>query len=177
MKIPFLDKKKPVDMTEAELEAGIQRCDKTLRKWPNVGAIVAHATIFAAPLGGIIALAAGGWVFTPLVLPATLGSGFGTFFGLGYAYKGIMTQAQQRREGFFEALTVKVEARQAAEAEAERLRIMTAEDKFNAAVNAGLPLENSISVRKALRLKFPAPPMPDHHNGFARVMDIFRPSC
>jgi hypothetical protein len=165
MKIPLLTPKKPLDMSESELESGIRRCDKTLNKWPHLGTVVAHATIILAPVGGIAALALGGWVFTPFVGLATLATGLGTFFGGGYSYKAVMMHAQRKREGFMDALEQKVEAR----LEAERWSAVKILENFNAHVDAGLPLERSIEVKKALRLKFPQPPVPDDRAGFARI--------
>jgi hypothetical protein len=85
-----------------------------------------------------------------------------------------MTRALRRRNTLEEALPSRVAARQAVEAEAERLRQAAVEEKFNAAVGAGLPLEKSISVNKSLRLKFPPPPQ---SRGFSRILSkVFAPT-
>ncbi|TAL27979.1 MAG: hypothetical protein EPN97_15620 [Alphaproteobacteria bacterium] len=176
MRLPFLQrapKKSFPEMTEEELEQGIARRERTLEKEKPAHTALAHATILAAG-GGIFA---GVFLFA-VVAPGALlaiaaAAGGSVFFGGGYTCKAVMTHAVRQRNQMVDVFNAKLTARLAAEQEEERLRRMTIEEKFNAAVDAGLPLEKDITVRKALKLKFPEP---RERHGFARIAGIFDPS-
>lgn len=175
MRLPFLKqtpKKSFSEMTEEELEAGIARREKTLAKEKTAHMALAHATIIGA--GAAILVAA--FIITGAAPGVFLGiaaaSGGSIFFGGGYTCKAIMTRAVRQRNDMVDVFNTKLTARLAAEQENERLRRMTAEDQFNAAVDAGLPLEKDITVKRALKLKFPEP---RERHGFARIAGIFDP--
>ena len=175
MRLPFLQrapKKAFLEMTEEELESGIARREKTLAKEKPAHTALAQATIMAAGAG----ICAGVFLFA-VVAPGTLlaiaaAAGGSVFFGGGYTCKAIMTRAVRQRNDMVDIFNTKLTARLAAEQEEERLRRMTIEEKFNAAVDAGLPLEKDITVKRALKLKFPEPRA---RHGFARIAGIFDP--
>jgi hypothetical protein len=175
MKLPFLKhlaRKNFAAMTEEELERDIERCEATLGKRPALARAAALGSIITTAAAQMTFLVMAGWVITGAVAFGGLAVGAGFFFGIGYAGKAVMTRAIRQRNGMVDVFNAKLTARMAAEQEEMRLRNLEAAEKFNAAVDAGLPLERDITVKRALKLKFPEPPA---RQGFARIIDIFDP--
>jgi hypothetical protein len=171
MRLPFLKKKDTTAMSEGELEKGIARWDKVLDIRPKLGDFFAVTTIFvtAAAQLTLVMMAGtitGGAAFFGLAI------GVGYFLGGCYTCKGVLGHALKQRNAMTDIFNTKVTVRLAAEQENARLlRIKAAED-FNAAIEAGLPLERDIKVGHALKLKRPAPP---EHHGIERIKDLLDP--
>ena len=147
-------------MTETALEQGIRRCQTTLAKQGSF----ATGAVAALVLGSVAGLLGAAILFTGMAGGAMLGIaaavGLTGASAVGVTGRRVLARARADRDAFEEALTAKILARQASEVAARQLRERQAAEKFNAAVEAGLPLETAITVKRALRLKFPPPPPP-----------------
>ncbi len=177
MRIPFFSAMMPKKMTEAELEAAIARRDWLLDRQPKITKFIAYTTIPAIAVGQITkAVMAGSLAAASGVGGLVIGGAYlvGASVAAGYALRIALHQRNKMTDAF----NAKVTARIAAEQDAERQRAadhllgLKAAENFNAAIEAGLPLEASIKVRPALKLKRPEPPQ---RHGFARVKDFLNP--
>lgn len=171
MKLPFLKqapRKAPAAMTEAELSQDIERCDRMLAKEKDAHMALAHATILLGGGAAVVAAFGFGIFAPPVMLGIMAAAGGATFFGGGYTCKFIMSRALRRKNDCEDALEEKVQARIEAESAAAIELQRRAAEQFNAAIDAGLPLEAPITVKKSpLRLKFPL--RPDTQQGFTRA--------
>jgi hypothetical protein len=158
-------------MTEAELDAGIARRDRLLDSRPNISKFLANTCILVTGAALIVTTMATSMMIGPAILAGFAIGGTYTFGG-AFACKGVLSQALKQRNKMTDVYNAKVTVRVAAEQEASRLRNIKAAEDFNAAVDAGLPLEADIVVKPALKLRRPERPK---HHGFARVKDIFDP--
>jgi hypothetical protein len=165
MKFPSSGRKIP-DMTEAELNAGIAKCDNTIAKRDD---LIRGAT-YALVLGFAGGLFASAFLMTGMAAGAmfgvALGTGVACCCAVGFPVKYIVNHAYHRKAELEYALPARVAAREAEAAENERLRRLAAEEKFNAAAEAGLPLESAIKVKPAFKFKKP----PETSHGFTHVM-------
>ncbi|MEZ0224311.1 MAG: hypothetical protein ACAH83_07155 [Alphaproteobacteria bacterium] len=171
MKLPFFSRppqKDPAAMTEAELAEGIARCNRMLSREKDAHMALAQGTIIVG--GGAAAVAAFGFgIFaSPVLLGIIAVAGGGVFFGGGFTCKAVMSRALCRKHDLEDVFEAKVQARLEAEQISAVERQLRAAEQFNAAIDAGLPLEKSITVsRSPLRLKFPSPR--DTQHGFSRI--------
>ena len=166
MKFPWEKKPDIPAMSEAELAAGVARCDRMLARRNGFATAAANGSIMVTAGAQLALFFAAGCLITPFVAFGGLAIGVASFFGIGFTCKGLMTRAVQQRNELTDVLEERINTRLAQEQENERLRRLEAAEKFNAAVDAGLPLETNIVVKKSLRLQFP----PDTRTGFARVV-------
>jgi hypothetical protein len=174
VKRPFFSPRKtPASLSDAEIDERIARYDaildnrKTYSMACAVGAILITGAAVAATCllsGGLMTLAAtwGG-----------IGLGLAASGGVVGACRGFLSHACTARNNLVDVYNGRIIAQQQAEianAEAERLRRIKAAEDFNIAVESGLPLEQSITVKRPLKLKRAGPPT---HHGFARIKDLF----
>jgi hypothetical protein len=148
----------PEDMTAAQVQERLARCQRSLAKMKNLGMVVAHATIFAAGLGCVAGLFALSLTYAGALVVGLI-FGACTFFGTGYTYNSKIRLAQREEQELQEVLPGKMTQARAAEAAASiALKQKSAED-FKNAVQNGLPLEQSIVIKGGpLKLKTAAKP-------------------
>jgi hypothetical protein len=158
-------------MDEGDVIDGIRRCHRTIERQPGFrnGALIALVLGFGVGLFGAAALftgAAGGFM-----LGVAGATGFGGMIATALTGRFVMQHAHRNLAALEKALPQKTEERKRADAEAawqefeneQRLK-RQAEEKFNAAVDAGLPLEKPVRVGKSLQLK-----LRNRQRGFIRV--------
>ena len=187
MKLPFSKPPRdPASFTDAEIDAEVARYDALLGKRKDISqALAVGCILFTAAALVTLCIATGGLI-TPAVTWGGIGLGVSATAGAAGICKGVMNRAMASRNNLVDVYNGRVIAQQQAaeverqrlaaeaaqRAEADRLRGIKAAEDFDAAVNSGLPLEQAITVKRSLKLKFPKSP-PRH--GFARVLGIFDP--
>lgn len=183
MKLPFLKPQRdPATLTDAEIDSEIARHDALLDRRKEMTAAIASAAILISAAAIVTLFFATGGLMTPLVTWGGIGIGVAASGGISGVCKGVVNHAMRARNNLVDVYNDRVIAQQQAaeaaraeaarQAEADRLRGIQAADDFNTAVNSGLPLEQDITVKKSLKLKFPKSPA---RHGFARILDVFDP--